>query len=1076
MQPRTDFIIDEEFGGIVRNKPVDWYDGFKANVAYYNMPMIESMEENRLYGSLPKDENFNIKENILKLPEIYSTYTSDFLRARNKEHFDYIKDRLDLSTERRRVAGEAPFTAQIVGGLLDKTSIALLIPGFNYIKASRSLATGFGRGAYAGLGYGIASEAGRAPYEVGVTESEIYTNVGMPTLLGGMFGTLGSALRSRAYKKRLRSTQFKLTKLAQGNKISSGLDNGKGKVKKNRTGQDWDSFDWEVQGNLFGSPSQRIMSNKNIPNFVKSVVGRIAYNGSVAFTGLGNIPRGFQSVDTQMAGFRSGYQTLMTDLKTIWQQRLDARMPTDDTSTFDEWFAKTVDRYIVVNSKRTNKNTGEVIEDSTWLKNLVDDDDKNAFLKLEKFFKQYSDDLKFYGVVKPPKKILQEIQERTVRLEKAEADLKSLKSFKFLNASQRSRLKTLPIIIKRLKQQIKIRNQWKKSPLHRDFIFPIYYDKIKLSDPKVQEEFLTMAEAHYLNERQLYPEHNWSNSAREDAERTLARILQEDGEEIVEQFGLEMMNMRTSKHLQHRKTNFSEGQVRDFIIKDKEVIYNYVERMGQKIAFAKNFGGKTIKDVLDDVAESLEQANFKDDDIVAIQKDILADFDRVMGNARRDPTRLDNQAAKALKAFTSWAYLGKAGISAISDVGSIIMAHGSKRVFDGIKAAASDSGYRNFVVKELTNMHELVDMTMGAIRRAVLDDKVSRMNETITEKVIQKGNKAFYTLNLLGPVTLAGKFLNGMLATDKFIRLSNQWKKGTISQVDKEFLMRHGYDLDLAKYVADQPVVQHENGKFFMGNTDAWKQNTILQRERLRRFRSAISMHNSNTIIWGQTFDKPLFVDGIVYFKDNVFFQKMRQTFPNSFKIDKRIGRKGINYVRVDSGAMTLPFAFMNYAFGANNKILNRVIGQQEAYRVQGVIALLSLSALSLHWKSGYFVKMDTEDQLARIVDHSGLMGIYTDIGYMGAEMLHGMNIIDGDKSLIRPRYIPPEDEKFIDGIIAPAGAPTGLLTEYVRAIGDFLDGNTSDGAERVAKNAPFFGLPYIKDDVLAMTRGLTRY
>ena len=112
----------------------------------------------------------------------------------------------------------------------------------------------------------------------------------------------------------------------------------------------------------------------------------------------------------------------------------------------------------------------------------------------------------------------------------------------------------------------------------------------------------------------------------------------------------------------------------------------------------------------------------------------------------------------------------------------------------------------------------------------------------------------------------------------------------------------------------------------------------------MRQYQAALASHANNTIVMGQTFDKPLIVDGVVYMRDNPFFKAIRKRFPTQFKIEERLRTGQTNMVRVESGLMSLPFTFMNFAFGANNKILGAIRDPNRQYRLQGVAALFGLS------------------------------------------------------------------------------------------------------------------------------------
>jgi len=395
------------------------------------------------------------------------------------------------------------------------------------------------------------------------------------------------------------------------------------------------------------------------------------------------------------------------------------------------------------------------------------------------------------------------------------------------------------------------------------------------------------------------------------------------------------------------------------------------------------------------------------------------------------------------------------------------MAHGMKDVIQaGI--AATDTAFLGKAIKEAQLAGELYDVTKNVYAREMLNDTVRRVKPTKLEKTIQVGNQVFYTTNFLAPITFAGKSLDTLIVQNRFIKQSRNWANGTISKFEREYLARYGIDEDMAKFIAKAPTQKHESRDFEISNTDAWDQSTPQAREMVRKYQAALASHANNTIVMGQTFDKPLIMDGVVYMRDNPFFQSVRKAFPTQFKIEKRLRTGQVNMVRVESGLLSIPFTFMNFAFGANNKILGAIRDPNRRYRMQGIAALLGLSYLSLAIKKPdyWFEKRTSPDIMARIVDHSGVLGIYSDLAYTGLQIAGNTGVVTKD-AIIPPKYINPDrDERLLDAFIEPFGAPAGLATDYYRSINDYFAGRESDAAERLKYSLPFIGLQPFRDDM----------
>ena len=536
------------------------------------------------------------------------------------------------------------------------------------------------------------------------------------------------------------------------------------------------------------------------------------------------------------------------------------------------------------------------------------------------------------------------------------------------------------------------------------------------------------------------------------------------------------------KHLKRRKTNIDVDKVIDYIHLDSNSIYTYLDRIGRQISFAKKFNGRNVDEVLEDLDDAMIRHGLSEKERIRLKADWYGSYERVMGTLQRSPDRFDNQAAKALKAWTGWTYLPLAGVSAITDGATIVMAHGLKEVIRA-GAAASDTAFLGAVLREAQMSGEVVEVTKNVFARELLNDTVRRSRPNLNERIIQRGNQVFYTLNGLSLVTFSGKLMDQLITNNKFIKLSRRWADGKISLFDREYLARYGIDEDMAKFIAKAPTSKHESQDFEFANTDAWPQNTAAERAVLRQYRAALASHANNTVIMGQSFDKPLIVDGVAYMRDNPFFQAVRKVYPTQFPIKKiqevldkykpfevesRLRTGSLDMVRIESGMMTLPFTFMNFAFGANNKILGAVRDPNRRYRLQGVAGLLALSYMSFAIKKHdyWFEKRDTPDLFARVVDHSGILGIYSDLAYTGLSIAANSGMI-GEDFPVPPRYVSANrEERAMDAFIEPFGAPAGLGLEYARAARDFLNGDTNDAAQRMKWALPFIGLWPIREDM----------
>lgn len=1053
---RRDFFIPIP-SAISDETPVSWWEGYKANFQYNNMPIVESVEEHKLFGDAVRDPDFDVAANI---DEDLLPYYSDLVRAKNAQHLDYLQQRALTAIDRRRKAAEAPLTAQLAGGITDPLALASLIPGLQFIKAGQTFGQAVIRGAGAGLTFGLASEARRAPFAVADEPYEAASNIVMSTTLSAGFGGL---MRAAPYAKPFfQSTASKMGRLYRGEKFKHVWTDDAANLDDGYTAGSGGDFD-TTQVNWMGSPSQRAMQRGDLPDEVKEYYALLSYNGAVSTQGARQ-GRAYQSASQEAQTFIGQFERVNQTMRDLHSQQVRgiakaARVGSiyNPMSGFDDWANDTIRRYILSNS--TDPRLSRLGKDG------ITDQQKEAGVLLGDLFKSFSDDMNYVGLSKNNERLNKTITKNQAELDKVTQKLADLEdSIKKGGGATKKQLAEQNRLDSRqnvLRDRIDFYGSQIDKPLRSNFVFPIFYDKGKLALDEPRNALTNIFADDYKMQRLANGDD--PDGAFVDAERTLSRIMQEDGDEM-ENVLRSADKAGRAKHLKQRKTNIDVAKVVDYINADMEALYTYIDRMGRQIAFANKFGGRNIDEVLEDLDDALMRAGKNPKERIRLLADFYGDYERVMGTLQRSPDRWDNQAAKAAKAWTGWTFLPLAGVSAITDAGSIVMAHGMKDVL-AAGMAATDTAFTGKVIREGQMAGELLDITKNVYAREMLNDTVRKVKPNLNERIIQRGNQFMYTANGLAPITFAGKTLDQIITNNKFIKLSRKWAEGKISLFDREYLARYGIDEDMAKFIAKAPTEKHDRFDFEFANTDAWDQSTPQAREIIRKYQAALASHANNTIVMGQTFDKPLIVDGVAYLRDNPFFQAVRKKFPSQFPIEKRLRTGNENMVRIESGVMTLPFTFMNFAFGANNKILGAVRDPNRRYRLQGIAALIGLSYLSLSIKKPdyWFEKRGNPEIMARIIDHSGVLGIYSDLAYTGLNIAGNLGV----DTPIPPKFVSPnKDERMMDAFIEPFGAAAGLAVEYGRALRDFTNGDVSDGADRLKYALPFIGLPIIRDDM----------
>ena len=647
---RRDFFIAIP-NEITEETPVSWYEGWKANAQYINMPFIERIEEEQIFGGVPVDTTYDVAANI---SEDLLPYYDDLIRAKNEKHLRFLEGRARTAIERRRKAAEAPFTAQLAGGLTDPLALTAFIPGLNYVRLGKTFTQAITRAGGVGAGYGIASELRRAPFAVADEPGETYANVAAATVFSAAFG---GVMKGAPYAKPFFFFfSTKVNKLLYGemfdymtradNVGSLSLDDGYTPAK----GGDYDP----VVSNPLGSPSQRAMQRTDIPDDVKELFMLLSYNGSVSTQGARR-GIGIQSVAQESVTYQGLYQNLIRRMRDLHSQETRGINKAEQyfqvynpRSGFNDWAADSIRRYIFSRSRNPQLRRAGL--------DGITDQQKEVGVLIADALKSFSDDIKYYGVVKDDEKLRALITKNQADLDSVTQKLAKLESdiAKMPNKAGTKKQFALQDALDKRQATLKARIEFYEGQigkvLREDYVFPIFYNKELLLKDEGARSGLTQKFSDQFKTKRITAGEN-SAGAFDDAERTLSRILEEDGEDMANILRSKTTEVR-AKHLKSRKTNVDVAEVYDYILTDPEVLYTYFDRMGRRISFANKFGGRNIDEVLEDMEDSLRQAGKSNEEISRLKADFYGDYERVMGTLQRSPDRLDNAAVKAGKSWT----------------------------------------------------------------------------------------------------------------------------------------------------------------------------------------------------------------------------------------------------------------------------------------------------------------------------------------------------------------------------------------------------------------------------------------
>lgn len=849
------------------------------------------------------------------------------------------------------------------------------------------------------------------------------------------------------------------------------------------------------------SPMKRLLLNPNVPNQYKQVVNKLQGAGAMALDR--NVAgSGHQSIYQRLPNHRMVANNAEGKLRAIYEKEVfgeslpilernqirnlqrykDKVLTGQKPPSYTEWFESMVDRRFQF------KDPGNFQVREKDLTDL----DKEAFEILDNFFDEFRVRAQDQGLLKDVKSAQQWLDEATVRLNALEqkldaAEIKAAKKKKEWfdrNIASRYEISSPPEIIvgdnknvKTLKKAIsdlEIEIEYHKYLVDVgeesfEYLFPINYLKTNLNeDAALKKEFTDVIADHIRSNPRKF---DWDGQLKRyvmaqpkdpvaEAKKIVDNILEDPDGKI---------EPRGGKHLRHRSLKIPEYKIAKFIYKNPEVLHVYAEKMGKRIEYTRNFGKKDFTEILTDLELDMRTAGAPEKEISNAVRDLSYLFDYTMGRHVSSPDRFDNQVAKTLKEFAGWAFMHGAGVSAITDTGMIAFERGFKDAFvkplSNIQLVAKG-------MKEADQIVESARISAGAVKQQISIDLPRRIDPNITERVLNPISNVYYNIpiigNNLGLVTKVGRLYDGVVTNHAWIEKSQLISKNKAKPTDVEELARYGITEDDARQISryiDEGIIQSENN-FFLANTDAWPRNTVAERELYNKWQAATNNHALNTIMQASAFDKPILMDGAVYVRHNGLLSKVF-----GLEVDKNASTANIKLARLESGIFTMPYQFYNFALAATTRITTQVFDPSRQNRLAGVASLFFFSYLSLSIKNNdkpwWKENQGFASLQARYLDHSGILGVYSDFAYMALHNLYAQGILDED-FIIKGKY----KATAWDAALEPLGASPGQLRDISLSVADLMEGRDTQAARDLARNIPFMGLFGLQNDMAELIGG----
>jgi hypothetical protein len=370
---------------------------------------------------------------------------------------------------------------------------------------------------------------------------------------------------------------------------------------------------------------------------------------------------------------------------------------------------------------------------------------------------------------------------------------------------------------------------------------------------------------------------------------------------------------------------------------------DYAKRMGRMIEMSRRYGDPTGLERLHRL-----EARMLREGVPAAERAKLLEAgrdlrDMVLGSygTPEDPDAISVRTARVANALASTQMLGMSLFSNITEVGTLIQAHGFRKVM----GTAWDLAVENYPAWQRGSEEarkagaavELVLQPMARDRGELWDAGGER---TRFEKIAGVAAGAMQLLNGVAVWTDIIQRLSATLAMDDMLRLAERMEAGSLSKAEVARAADYGITPEMARRLHGewQAAGAQEHKGLRLTDTDAW-----VNRETVRTFRAMLRTAVANSPVQPGASDRP-----------KALYSPLGQTV----------------------------FLFKSFALAATQRILISGLQQRDARALHGALASIAISWLVVGPDDG---PMDPHpigswERLFSAVERSGALGILSDI------------------------------------------------------------------------------------------------
>jgi len=506
--------------------------------------------------------------------------------------------------------------------------------------------------------------------------------------------------------------------------------------------------------------------------------------------------------------------------------------------------------------------------------------------------------------------------------------------------------------------------------------------------------------------------------------------------------------MSNPSALKGRVLEIDDEFLNEWMIGDVETLYsNYHRSIITRSNEEKAFGGVKFNDIIKKVNEEYDGL-LKAGKLTAREVNKLASRDiKDLEMLRRSILGQLNDVDRGLrigggtdrflttgKDLMRQAKLGGMTISAIPDIGRLIMVDGMMPFLSLIKELTFNTSFSKLVLSEKRELAAALEVIQNRRANAITDVEKTQANVSGFERGVEGLGNKFINATLMNRWNSLGKTMVAVLGESKMQKIATKLASGKLSKTEIGKWANMGMGVEDAVRISKQYKKHGKNeGGLFLANFDKW--DNVEDVINVKRVLKTMSEHY---IITPNPGDLPTFFNNRI---------------------------------------LSTIFQFKSFVFAANDRMLIPALQKMDFDTAMGMITMVGLGGVVVELKDqlrmasgGKEIKRTNAEYMIESVDRSGIISLMFEVGNWASVLSNGNISLDALKG--KGRY---RNRTNAQAILGPLLGSTIDMAQVISKMAA-PDAFGSSDIHKTWSNIPFQNLFYTKFITDRIRDGLKEY